>query len=300
MASVPRMKHALALLVTAALATPALADDTIIPFTDAATFFPAALGKQVNVRFSDTFAATHLAKADLDGVTLSEFPDGKVCFFGHDQGLNPDDSKLADVARQDEGDVCVARSDVSVRVTPQAVEGAPPVPFYATDKKACSWGWLKGKDLGLWAETCNFETGKWSIAYDDKIDAFTLNVDGSDPFPVLRSFRKGADEAPDALLPALKQAKLIPDDDECKFAPAENMNGPAGWSLWEIVPVGKKKEAFDAQGDDEVPEPPCGDLGYAVDYVGFFMIPDAHKDRVIHVDLGQDGTLFDPFTVTVF
>jgi hypothetical protein len=294
------MKYALIALFTTALAGPALADDTLIPFTDAATFFPPALGKQVNVRFAETFAAGHLGKTDLDGVTLSELPDGKVCFFGHDQGLDPEDPKLKDVARADQGDVCVGRGDVSVRVTPQPVDGAPPVPFYATDKKACAWNWLKGKDIGLWAEKCSFDTGTWSVVYDEKNDQFTLSVDGSDPYPVLRQFHKKAEEGPEALLPMFRQAKLIPDDNECQFVPAENMNGPAGWSLWEIVPVGKKKEAFDALGDDEVPEPPCGDVGYAVDYVGFFMIPDAHKDRVIHVDLGQDGTLFDPFTVTLF
>jgi hypothetical protein len=294
------MKALISLLAFAAAATPALATETLIPFTDANTYFPPALGKQVDVRFSDSFVKAHLAKADFDAVVVSELPDGKVCFFGRDQGLDPDDAKLKDVARANDGDICVDRADVAVRVVAQQVDGAPPAPFYATDKKGCSWTWLKGKDIGMWTESCKFDSGVWTVAYDEKNNLFTLNVEGSDPFPVLREFRKKPDENPDALLPELRKAKLIPDDEECRFQPSADNHGPQGWSLWEIVPVGKKKEAFDALPDDEVPEPPCGDVGMAVDYVGFFMIPDAHPDRVIHVDLGQDGTMFDPFTVTFF
>ena len=36
-----------------------------------------------------------------------------------------------------------------------------------------------------------------------------------------------------------------------------------------------------------------------VDGSGVFMVSDAHPGRVIHVDLGQDGTMFDPFTITL-
>ena len=269
-------------------------------FADANTFFPAALGKQVDIRFSPAFAAAHFDKTDFDAVVLSELPEGKACFFGKDQGLDPDADKLKDISRSDQGDVCVPASEVSVRFTPQAADGAPPVPFYATDKKACSWSWLKGKDIGLWAERCTLGSGTWTVAYDEKNDWFTLNTNDSEPYPVLRQFRKNAGDPPDALLPSLRKAGLIPDDDECKFQPSDSGNPPKGWTLWEIAPVGKKKEAFDALPDDEVPDPPCGELGYAVDYIGFFMIPDAHKDRMIHVDLGQDGTMFDPFSVTVY
>ncbi len=102
------------------------------------------------------------------------------------------------------------------------------------------------------------------------------------------------------LLPMLRGKALIPDDSECIFAPADSDERPPGWELFEIVPIGKRKELFDGQPQDEVPEPPCGIVGYAVDYVGFFMVPAAHRDRIYHVDLGQDGTMFDPFTITPF
>ena len=294
------MKTPIACLALIALAAPAAADEKLLPFSDSATYFSPAIGKMVNVRFSDSFASTHLPKPDLDKLIVSELPEGKVCFFVREDSLKMDDPKIKDVVRTDQGDMCVARSDASVRYAPQDVAGAPPMPFYSTDIDRCTWSWLKGKDFGVWAESCTFDTGTWSLAFDDATDAFTLNVEGSDPFPVLRQFRKKPEEDLSVLLPMLREKSLIPNDNECQFAPADTDEHPPGWTLYEIVPTGKKKELFDAQPDDEIPEPPCGDLGHAVDYVGFFLVPDAHKDRVYHVDLGQDGTMFDPFTITPF
>ena len=294
------MKHAIALTVLLA-ATPAFAGEAkLIRFDDASVFFPSALGKQVDVRFSAAFTAKHLGKTDFDALVLSELPEGKACFFGKDQGLDPEDAKLKDVSRADQGDICVARGDVSARVMAQDAAGAPPVPFYATDKKSCAWSWKTGAGIGVWTEDCKFDTGNWSVSYDAKNDLFTLNVAGSDPYPVLRQFHKKPAEGPEALLPELRKAGLIPNDNECQFAPSTEQTGPAGWKFWEIMPVGKRKQDFDAQPSDEVPDPPCGDIGFAVDYIGFFMTPDAHPDRVIYVNLGQDGTMFDPFTVTLF
>ena len=60
-----------------------------------------------------------------------------------------------------------------------------------------------------------------------------------------------------------------------------------------MVPTGKLKEDFDKQVQVEIPEPPCGKLGYAVDSVGFFMVKDDAPDRVLYANLGQDGTMID-------
>jgi hypothetical protein len=73
-----------------------------------------------------------------------------------------------------------------------------------------------------------------------------------------------------------------------------------GWTIWNVMPTGKVKDAFDALPEDEVPEPPCGELGYAVDFTGFFMVHKDHPDRVIYVNLGQDGTMIDPFSLSLF
>jgi hypothetical protein len=68
---------------------------------------------------------------------------------------------------------------------------------------------------------------------------------------------------------------------------------PAGWSAWQVVPTGKLKEAFDKEVQEQIPEPPCGKLGFAVDSVGFFMVKDDAPDRVLYANLGQDGTMID-------
>jgi hypothetical protein len=44
---------------------------------------------------------------------------------------------------------------------------------------------------------------------------------------------------------------------------------------------------------EQIPEPPCGKLGFAVDSVGFFMVKDDAPDRVLYANLGQDGTMID-------
>jgi hypothetical protein len=295
------MKALLAALVFVAVAQPAAqAAEKLIPFSDPAVYFPPVLGKQVNIRFSDAFASGHFGKSDFDGVIVSDLTDGKVCFFGHDQGLDPDDPKLKDIARPDQADICVPRSEVAVRYAPTEAADAPPTPFYATDKKACTWSWKRGRDIGIWAEDCNFDSSQWNVVYDEKNDLFALTVAGSDPFSVLRQFHKKPEEGLEALLPGLRKAGLIPDDNECQFAPSTDQVGPPGWSLFEIVPTGKRKEQYDAQPGDDIPDAPCGELGYGVDFVGFFMVPDTHKDRVIYVNLGQDGTMFDPFTIALF
>lgn len=293
------MKHVIPAIVLAS-ATPAVAGaEQLRRLDDPALFLGSALGKQVNVRFSDDFAAKHFDKADFDALVVSALPDGKICFFGRGRGIDPADPRLADVAREEEGDICVARGAVSVRVTPQSVPGAPPVPFYSTDIEDCSWRWKTGRGIGLWTEDCRFETGHWQEDYDAAIDGFSLSVDGGDAFPVLRQFAKTPEEGPQPILPHLIEKGLVPATD-CEFAPVQNRPAVPGWSFWEIVPVGQRKKDFDALPTDGVPEPPCGDLGYAADYIGFFMVSDGRPDRGLHVNLGQDGTMFDPFSVKLF
>ncbi len=286
------MKHASALAVFLALgAAPAAAAETVLKLDDPSVDFAGTFGKQVNVRFSESFAKDRLPKPDIDSLTVTDAPEGKVCFYGRGPDLDMDQASLKEFARADEGDICFARADVAVRYEPQMVEGAPPMPFYATDTKQCKWVWRQGKGISVWTEDCSFESGRWDVAYNEANDWFELRVDGGDPYPVLRQFRVTG--GPEALLPQLKAKQLVLDDAECVFAPSSDQFVPKGWTPWEVVPVGKRKADFDAQPGDEVPEPPCGELGYAVDFVGFFMVHADFPDRVIYVNLGQDGTMID-------
>lgn len=288
------MRLAHALLTAAVLgAAPALAGDTLVPAGDALPELRAAFGKQIDVRFSESFARDRLASADIDGVIVYGLRDGKICLYGQGKGLEAAQPALATFASPDGGgDVCVPLAEVSVRVAPhQPVDGASPVPFYSTDKTACSWVWRQGKDLGVWTEACKFDTGLWGVSYDPAQDLFALSVDSGDPYTVLQQFRAAG--GPTALLGTLKEQGLVLDDAECVMAKVTDQPAPPGWTAWQVVPTGKRKEAFDAVVQEEIPEPPCGKLGFAVDSVGFFMVQDDHPDRVLYANLGQDGTMID-------
>jgi hypothetical protein len=294
------MKAIFAMIVALAASTPGFAADRLIRLDDAATLFAPAVGKQVTAVFSDALVQKYFGHAEFPGVVLSELSDTHACFFGRNAGLDPESDKLKDLARGDQGDICLPRSDVSVKYAPMSVEGAPPQPFYQTDAGKCQWAWKTGNGIGLWAEDCTFDTGHWLVTPDAGGDVFSLSVDGGDPFAVLRQFRKKPDEAPDVLLPALRKQGLIPDDDECRFAVSDSQKPVGDWQFFEIMPNGKRKQAFDATPQGDVPEPPCGEVGFAVDYVGFFMVNSQHPDRVLFVNLGQDGTMFDPFSISLF
>ena len=291
------MKHAIALAAALLIQTAfAHAEEKLIRLDDPAVKPSIALGKQVNVRFAEAFAKAHLPKADYDGLVVSDVPAGQVCLFGREQGIDPDSPALKGFGRSDAGDICVAPADVSVRVEVQTVDGAPPVPFYSTVKATCRWTWKTGRGIGIWTEDCDFDNGHWGIVYDEANDWFALQADGGEPFPVVRQYRSGGLPA---LLPELKAKVLVLDDPECVFVQINDKLAPDGWSLWDVEPVGKRREAFDALPTDDVPEPPCGELGMAVDFTGFFMVHKDFADRVIYVNLGQDGTMFDLGSVTL-
>jgi hypothetical protein len=91
---------------------------------------------------------------------------------------------------------------------------------------------------------------------------------------------------------------MVTDDAECVMAPASAQPVPAGWSAFQVLPTGARKAAFDAQVQQEIPDPPCGPLGYAMNSIGFFMVRAGQPDRVLYVNLGQDGTLIELDSVT--
>lgn len=176
----------LATLLLLASATQAFASSqTVTRPDDPSLYLPAALGKQVDVCFSEAFAKGRLAKTDFGGVVMSELPGAQVCLFGRNQG---------------------------------------------------------------------------------------------DPYPVLRQFRVEKGQGPERLLPALKAKGLVLDNAECQFAPYTDQTMPK----------------------DDIPEPPCGELGMTVDSIGFFMISTTHPERILYASLGQDGTMFDPYSIKLF
>jgi hypothetical protein len=276
-------------------AVSASAEDHYVPASSTTLNLRAALGKQIDVRFSEGFAKDRLSAREIAGVIVYEVTDDRICLFGEGKGLEPGSPGLAPFARTPGGDVCVPAAEVSVRVA-QAGAGGRAVPFYSTDKQNCSWLWKEGRGIGLWTETCSFESGLWDVVYDPGKDVFSLRVNAGEPYAVLRQFRA---EGAVALLPELKAAGLVLDDAECVMAQVPGLPAPPGWTAYQVVPTGKRKEAFDAVVPVEIPEPPCGELGYTVDAVSFFMVDESHPGRVLFANLGQDGTMIDLASITL-
>jgi hypothetical protein len=294
-----RMKQLLAgAFVVLLSASSAMADEALVRLDDPQLFLADAVAKMINIRFSDSFAAAHKLKTDYDGASISEIAGDRVCLFINGDDFDPASPAVQDLVGEN-GDVCVPRAEVSARVAEQGAAGAPPIPIYHTFLGGCSWQWKTGNGIGLWTEDCKLEQDHWSVDYDAANDWFSLAFNDEAPYPVVRQFRLAAGETMDTLLSSLKQKGLVLDNAECVFAASDTIEAPAGWKVYEVVPSGKLKDNFDAlNSGDEVPEPPCGDLGLAVDYIGFFAVADQHPDRVVHLDLGQDGTMIAPFSVT--
>ena len=172
---------------------------------------------------------------------------------------------------------------------------APPKPGWSSSAKDCNWVWREGGGVGLWTEVCDFGNGLRAVAYDAARDLFTTTVDGKPDMTVLRQFREPG--GPEALAAALKKQGLLLDSAECQMVKVPDTAAPAGWTGWNVMPTGKLKEAFDKEVQEQVPEPPCGELGYTADSVTFFMVKDDAPGRVFHVDLGQDASMLDIKTI---
>lgn len=147
--------------------------------------------------------------------------------------------------------------------------------------------------MGLWTEACQFDTGARAVAYDAATDSFVTTIDGKPDATVLRQFRVGG--GPEALLGALKAQGLVLDNAECQMLKVTDTPSPvpAGWTMWNVMPTGALKQAFDKEVQEQVPEPPCGTLGYTADSVSFFMVKDDAPGRVFYVDLGQEAAMLD-------
>jgi hypothetical protein len=173
------------------------------------------------------------------------------------------------------------------------------MPTQSADPDACKWEWKSGGGVGIWAERCAFETGVFEPRYEASLPGFVLTVDGKAKTTILQVFEKPADADISAILPTLRAKGYIPDDDECVFEPASIRPAPKTVAFFQIMPTGGRKAAFEATPDDEVPGPPCPDYGWSTHGTRYFFTDMRFPERVIYVDIGQDGTMFDDTTITL-
>ena len=280
-------------------ATPSLAAEKMQALSDKSIIAKAVEGKQVDLVFSGSAKEKYFPNALYKGFTVSELNDTQFCFYSNADGPNADDAKFKDIARPEKVDLCVQRDEVSAKYDANEVAGAPAQPFFHSDTQNCTWVWKTGKGIGLWTEECKFDTDSWSVTYNEADESFGQGTSKDDQYAVLRLFHKKADENPDVILPALRKANLIPDDDECKFEISKDETLTPYLKVYDIMPLGKRKAAYEAVPENELPDPPCGELGLAVDYEAYWVIDDRHPDRLLFINLGQDGSMFDPFSITL-
>lgn len=186
-----------------------------------------------------------------------------------------------------------------------ALAEPPPMPDYSVAPDQCEWHWRGGSaggvTLGLWVETCAFETGVWDILWDPEVPGMVQVIDGGDAFPVLQLFVLPPEAAPgagpEALLPGMRAAGLIPDDGECVFVRTDMDPVTPTAEMWDIYPVGARLAAFEAAPQDEVPEPPCGPYGFTPDGVSYYLTDPAAPRAVLRVEAGQDTPLFDQASI---
>lgn len=274
-----------------------MAADKILPLSDPSINVRAPIGKQATLVFSDALKAKYFPEGTYAGLVISEFNDTQICFNSDGGKLNSDDPKFKTIARTDSSDLCVNRSEVSAKYDAQDIAGATPQPFYVSSVANCKSVWKTGKGIGLWAEDCNFGGEHWTLNYNEADDAFVLgNGTTANNVAIIRQFHKKASDGLAVLLPELRAKKFIPDDDECKFEVSKGKAKIPHMTIYDIMPTGKRKEEYDKAPQDEIPDPPCGDLGFAVDFQAYFMIDDRTPDRVLYLNEGQDVPMFDAYS----
>ena len=176
----------------------------------------------------------------------------------------------------------------------------PAMPAGATDPRLCQWRWTEGGGFGLWTEQCRFPTGLWQVDWVPAKGAFVLTRNAEAQASVLRPWPLGRGMHPDALLPGLEAAGLVPAGTDCRFVPAEP--GAVG-------PMPRTRAAFvlrpangasagDGSASAEVPEPPCGDLGVSTHAMRHALTDLRWPAAMVFVDAGQEGNLIAPQTLT--
>ncbi|HEY2344386.1 MAG TPA: hypothetical protein VGH80_00735 [Xanthomonadaceae bacterium] len=179
-------------------------------------------------------------------------------------------------------------------------------------EKGCAWEKFSDTSLHLdaWVQRCDFPGRKGFP--ERKIDFVTVKNSLSQrysdskgaPDPLVDVLDLKPGETPEAgirrLFDERTDHKL---GARCVLAPYREETGqkkaPAGVKRYTFVPdAALAKELKAKQDPNDVPEPPCGDWGYAPDGIQYWEAqPASGVARVLFVRVGQDEPLFDEATL---
>jgi hypothetical protein len=162
---------------------------------------------------------------------------------------------------------------------------------------SCTWGEVKGAVASVWAYACGPGYGDVRLAPDDALPGFVIeSTDAAAPARsvAIRFFDKPADAPLESILPAVRAASPGAGTAACVLAARNAEDGaPASYVF---TPEGAAKAAYDAAlAGDEVPEPPCGDLG--VSHVGDRSFRVLSPDKVAFIEFGSEIQIFDASTL---
>ncbi|MDZ4776894.1 MAG: hypothetical protein SGJ23_08930 [Alphaproteobacteria bacterium] len=183
------------------------------------------------------------------------------------------------------------------KVEPAVVHAPEPVQVMRDTFASCTWGEVKGAVASIWSYACGPGYGNVHLAADDALPGFV--IESTDPAApgrriALRLFDKPAEAPIESILTAVRAASPGAGTAACVLAPrvAEEGMPPS----YVFTPEGAAKVAYDAAlAGDEIPEPPCGDLG--VSHVGDRSFRVIAQDKVAFIDFGSEIQIFDASTL---
>jgi len=163
--------------------------------------------------------------------------------------------------------------------------------------KGCRWQHLSDAKVGLavWVQQCEFDARK--ITFSLRGRGLVLHYsDGGDEETLVEVHALEAGESLEAGMRRLWAVGVSPAElEHCKLAPYRDSVPPAGVRRYTFLPdaaYAKQLEAGTDPGD--IPEPPCGERGFAPDGVQYFEThPNSKVRAFLFVQAGQDEPLFD-------
>ena len=166
--------------------------------------------------------------------------------------------------------------------------------------KGCAWERLSDTALGLsaWVQRCDFGFRKidW-LARDSSLLIRYSDAGDAAPESLIDVFALQPGEAAEAGIGRIYASQTpAPLARRCRIAPWAGKT-PAGVKRYQFVPDATyRKELETKASPDEVPEPPCGELGEWPDGIAYWEA-QAGATRVMFVRVGQDEPLFDEQTL---
>lgn len=167
--------------------------------------------------------------------------------------------------------------------------------------KGCKWEHASDRTAGLaaWVQRCDYGDRKIHLYFKGHA-LLQQYSDAATPDTLIETFELLPNESAEAGARRvyLAHAKKI-DAGRCVIAPYKLGKTQAGSVRYAFVPNATYAKEVKAKADPmDMPDPPCGDWGIAVDGQQYFQVwPTSSARRLLFVRLGQDEALFDEMTL---